>query len=273
MPIAPDRYSIDDGYIAPAPKPAPNAQTIEQLQAAAATAAYNASQNLGNGPDAKYDQKQAKLASDALQAALAEKAAIDAANAAKQATPTPPKLPTTPPDITPPPVAKQPPIVQQPPIIVDPTPPTPPPPPALPVNPIKTATPQYIVFNDDEVPVDAMVDLLFENIGGQELLSIARADTVNGNKILYQPIKNLNILKQQYNPNNIIRLQNTSDKFFSNFSIKLSDKIPNIGNGSNGTNVYLNSNGDLVIELINIASDEQVEIEIGSSGIIAEVGI
>jgi hypothetical protein len=153
-------------------------------------------------------------------------------------------------------------------------PPTPP--------PIKTATPQFVLFNDDEVPVDAMVDLLFENIGGQELLSIARADTVNGQKILYQPIKNLNILKEQYNPNNIIRLQNTSDKLFSNFSIKLADKIPNVGNGFyyssgnkvyDGTTVYLDDDGNLVIEFVNMLEGEQAEIEITSSGIINEVGI
>jgi hypothetical protein len=147
----------------------------------------------------------------------------------------------------------------------------PPPSPAPP--PIKTATPQYILFNDDEVPIDAMVDLLFENIGGHELLSIGRSDTVNGQKVLYQTIKNLNVLKEQYNPNNIIRLQNTSDKFFSNFSIKLTDKIPIVGNGPNGTNTYLDSSGNLVIEFINMSDEEQVEIEITSSGIINEVGI
>jgi murein DD-endopeptidase MepM/ murein hydrolase activator NlpD len=138
---------------------------------------------------------------------------------------------------------------------------------------IKTATPQFVLFNDDEIPVDAIVDLLFENIGGQELLMITRADTVNGQKILYQPIKNLNILRDQYNPNNIVRLQNTSDKFFSNFSIKLAEKIPVVGNGLNGDNVYLNSDGDLVIEFVNLENGEQAEIEITSSGIIAEVGI
>lgn len=147
---------------------------------------------------------------------------------------------------------------------------------------IKTATPQYVLFNDDEVPVDTMVDLLFENIGGQELLTIARADTVNGQKVLYQPIKNLNILKEQYNPNNIVRLQATSDTFFNNFSIKLSDKIPNVGNGYyysgatkvyDGTNVYLDDDGNLVIEFVNLANDEQAEIEITASGIIAEIGI
>lgn len=150
------------------------------------------------------------------------------------------------------------------------TPPTPPPPPP---PPVKTATPQYVLFNDDETPIEIITDLLFENIGGQELLKIARYDTVNGQKIAYQPIKNLNILTQEYNPNNLVRLQNTSDKFFANYTIKLSDRTPNVGNGPNGENVYLDTNGNLIIELVNSASDEQVEIQITLNGTIYEVGI
>jgi hypothetical protein len=178
-------------------------------------------------------------------------------------TPQPDPTPISIPDTTPSPV-----FAPQPTPSYSPSYSTPTPTPA-----IKTATPQFILFNDDEVPVDAIVDLLFENIGGQELLSIGRSDTINGQKILYQPIKNLNILKEQYNPNNIIRLQNTSDKFFNSFSIKLADKIPVVGNGSNGSNVYLDPSGNLVIEFINLSDEEQAEIEITSSGIINEVGI
>lgn len=141
------------------------------------------------------------------------------------------------------------------------------------VAPVKTATPQYVLFNDDEVPVDAIVDLLFENVGGQELLAISRHDTVLGQNILYQPIKNLNILKEEYNPNNLVRLQQTSDKFFANYTIKLSDKIPVVGNGANGDNVYLDSDGNLIVEFINLNSDEQIEIQITTNGTIYEAGI
>jgi len=156
----------------------------------------------------------------------------------------------------------------------EPKPPAPPPPPPPPPpQPIKTATPQYVLFNDDEIPVDVIVDLLFENIGGQELLSISRHDTVLGQNILYQPIKNLNILREEYNPNNLVRLQKTSDKFFANYTIKLSDKIPVVGNGANGDNVYLDSDGNLVLEFININNDEQIEVQITINGTIYEVGI
>ena len=155
------------------------------------------------------------------------------------------------------------------------TPPTPtlqvitaPPPP-----PVKTATLDIILFDEESVPIDGMFDQIFENIGGQELISITRSDIVNGQKISYQPIKNLSAIQQRYNPNNILSLQQTADKFFAGFSIKLEDKIPEIGNGTNGENVYLNATGDLVIEFINVNPDEQVETQISVSGTIYEADL
>jgi hypothetical protein len=138
---------------------------------------------------------------------------------------------------------------------------------------IKTATPDIILFDEEAVPIEVMSDLIFENIGGQELISIVRSDIVNGQKIIYQPIKNLSSIQQQYNPNNILGLQQTSDKYFAGFSIKLEDKIPNQGNGANGKNVYLEENGDLVIELINLNDDEQVETQITLNGTIYEANL
>ena len=155
------------------------------------------------------------------------------------------------------------------------TPPTPtlqvitaPPPP-----PVKTATLDIILFDEESVPIDGMFDQIFENIGGQELISITRSDIVNGQKISYQPIKNLSAIQQRYNSNNILSLQQTADKFFAGFSIKLEDKIPETGNGTNGENVYLNAAGDLIIEFINVNPDEQVETQISVSGTIYEADL
>jgi hypothetical protein len=139
--------------------------------------------------------------------------------------------------------------------------------------PVKTATLDIILFDEESVPTDGMFDQIFENIGGQELISITRSDIVNGQKISYQPIKNLSAIQQRYNPNNILSLQQTADKFFAGFSIKLEDKIPETGNGTNGENVYLNAAGDLVIEFINVNPDEQVETQISVSGTIYEADL
>ena len=145
---------------------------------------------------------------------------------------------------------------------------------APPAPSVKTAPIDTVLFNDDEVLIEAMSDLIFENIGGHELINIARNDIINGQDISYQPIKNLTSLQQKYNPNNIVGLQATSDKYFSNFSIKLENKIPNVGNGPFGSNVYIDSlNGNLVIDAVNLEIDEQIEIEITLSGTIYEADL
>jgi hypothetical protein len=155
------------------------------------------------------------------------------------------------------------------------TPPSPEPEPIIvQAAPIKTATPDIILFDNSSLPIEIMSDLIFENIGGQELISIVRSDIVNGQKILYQPIKNLSSVQQQYNPNNILGLQQTADKFFAGFSIKLEDKIPEVGNGLNGENVYFDElKENLIIEFVNLNNDEQVEILITASGTIYEANL
>lgn len=141
-------------------------------------------------------------------------------------------------------------------------------------EPVKTATLDIILFDDESVPVDGMFDLIFENIGGQELINITRSDIVNGQKISYQPIKNLSIIQQRYNPNNILSLQQTADKYFAGFSIKLEDKIPYEGNGTNGENLYFDENtGDLIIEFVNINNDEQIETQITLGGTIYDIDL
>ena len=139
------------------------------------------------------------------------------------------------------------------------------------VDAVLTAPIDTILYNEEATPVEIMTDLLFENIGGQELVNIARNDTVNGQTVIYQPIKNLSSIQQEYNPNNIVSLQSTSDKYFQNFSIKFENKVPNVGNGPNGSHIYIDpQTGDLIIEAINIQEGEQIQVEITSSGTIYE---
>lgn len=143
-------------------------------------------------------------------------------------------------------------------------PPPPPPPP-------KTAPIDTILFDEEAVPIEIMSDMIFEDIGGHEIINIARNDTINGQNITYQPIKNLSSIQQQYNPNNVLALQNTSDKYFQNFSIKLETKLPEEGSGPDAAYVYIeDATGDLIIELINLDPDEQIEIQISLSGTIYE---
>lgn len=139
--------------------------------------------------------------------------------------------------------------------------------------PVKTAPIDTVLTSDDLVIDEALIDLLYENIGGHEIINIARNDTINGQTVTYQPIKNLSSIQQQYNPNNVLALQNTSDKYFQNFSIKLDTKLPEEGDGDGPDQAYVyieQSTGDLIIEFINLETDEQVEVEISLSGTIYE---
>jgi len=140
-------------------------------------------------------------------------------------------------------------------------------------NQIKTASPDIILFDDSSVPVEVMADLIFEDIGGQELINIARSDTINGQKISYQPIRNISLISQAYNPNNILGLQKTSNTFFAGFSIRLEDKVPKTTNSIDNNPVYFDSLGNIVIDSVNLNSDEQVEVQIILSGTIYETEI
>ena len=135
---------------------------------------------------------------------------------------------------------------------------------------VKSSTPQYILPEEESVNEQQILDLLFENISAQELITIARNNNINGQKFYYSPIKNLVDIQSQFNPNNILKLQDTSEEYFKKYPIRLDDKIPNEGNGPNGENIYFDSNGNLIIETINNVSDEQVEVQIALGGTIYE---
>jgi hypothetical protein len=157
---------------------------------------------------------------------------------------------------------------------------------------IKIATPDLIISGDELLSVETMTDLIFENIGGYELATISRHDLVNGQKVSYSPIKNLTDLYLQYNPNNILRLQ-SSDSYFNSLSFSIFDRLPECGTGyditpppppendpgyiekdknkwiktPNCKAVYIDPiTGDLVINLINTRKDEQLEVQVLSSG-------
>ena len=69
-------------------------------------------------------------------------------------------------------------------------------------------------------------------------------------------------------------MQQTSDKYFEGYTIKLEEKIPYSGNGTYGENIYIEpETGDLIIELVNIYDNEQVESEISINGTIYEADI
>jgi hypothetical protein len=138
---------------------------------------------------------------------------------------------------------------------------------------VKVATPDLILFNESAIPVDVMTDLLFEEIGGQEIISIARNDIVNGQEVSYSLIGNLNGLERRYNSKNIFSLPDTIEKYFSNFSIRFETHVPENGTGPGGQRVYIvqeststSVRGDLIIDVINMETNERIDVEVLKSG-------
>ena len=62
---------------------------------------------------------------------------------------------------------------------------------------VKIATPDLLIFGEQVVAIEIMTDLIFEDIGGFELATISRHDLVNGQTVIYAPIKNLTDLYLQ----------------------------------------------------------------------------
>jgi hypothetical protein len=155
--------------------------------------------------------------------------------------------------------------------MVDATPSIPAATPAASNKDIKIATPDLIQFNSDSVPVEYMTDLLFEQVGGQEIISISRNDIVNGQKVIYTPIKNVAQLGAAFNPLNMFPSIEDANSYFKNFPILLDEKIPEIGTSLSNNEVtdivYIDEfNGNLVVNVINMLPDERVEVQVIDSG-------
>lgn len=129
----------------------------------------------------------------------------------------------------------------------------------------KVARPDIILENTIEPP--SIQALFLENLASKELISIVRNDVINGKSTAYSPVKNLSSLGIKYGPKTLISLQGSSDTYFSNFPIKLEKKVPDVGTGPFGDIVYIDpETNDLIINVINLADDERVEVQVLKRG-------
>ena len=126
---------------------------------------------------------------------------------------------------------------------------------------VKAVKPEDVEIRNDKLRPEIMTDLVFERLGGMELIDISRSDMVNGQEVVYQPIKNLSNLALQYNPQNIIALSKTSSNYFKNFPINLDNYTP----GADQTQHELDSDGNLVLYFINVPSNEQIQVQLFTS--------
>ncbi len=276
------------------PVKAKQAQASETKQQAAVEKKYTApAKNKGEGSQAASDKAKA----DAL--AAAQKIPVrDAHDKPPAPSPTPPPPPPPPkkvkknagPSNTGIPIDDE--IIDSNPIM-EPTP-TPPPSAVTPeiivvrtptrnVTDISSLVPQ---FNAEQIQ-----KLLFENLSAIELSKVERHDTIEGIDQKYSIISNLSEIRKKYE---IIKQLTIMDKFkplTSIYTINIQDKIPQedyiilesldttyqyldednkIVSREKG-HYYIDTNGDLVIELINLEKNQQVEVQIDTNGTIYKV--
>lgn len=127
---------------------------------------------------------------------------------------------------------------------------------------IKQATPDIILFDDDTVDLEYIVESYFEEYGGSELINISRHDLINGKEVSYSPIINLPDIRRQFNSNNIISIEQYQQNE-TKYNIDLVKRGPK--------EPYFDENGDLIIEIDNIRPDESIEVQIATSGTINRI--
>lgn len=138
---------------------------------------------------------------------------------------------------------------------------------------VKAATPDVIVFDDGALPIDSITAMFFESLGAQEAINIVRNDTIDGANVDYSPISNLKQLAAAYNSKNMLNVPGTLEQYFKNFAIRLDTHVPESGTGPNGSLIYIDRNNPdpiqnnrLVIDVVNMKTNEQIDIQILNSG-------
>jgi hypothetical protein len=121
-----------------------------------------------------------------------------------------------------------------------------------------------------QVSEEEIQNLLLQDIGGRELITLTRHDQINGIAQDYSPIKNASELSLQYNPVEISKNQNSLDNFTDLFYYNLNEYVPSIeelelfypNNEEKRKTVYFdNTLNSITIHIANAFNSEQVEIE------------
>ena len=165
------------------------------------------------------------------------------------------------------------------------TPPSPPPAPYVPpppppgqdsVNytPVKIPDAEVVVFLQDQVSADALEKLYFEDVGGTEILAVARHDTVGGEPVATAPISNLEDIKLQFNPLNILSSIN-SDELFNQFAIDMNTHIYDTNNAVYGETMWIDDTSSyqkhLVVEVDDLKEDEYIQIQVAGNTVEYEI--
>ena len=134
---------------------------------------------------------------------------------------------------------------------------------------VKPAGPELIMFEESAIPVEAMSSLIFENIGGHEMINMLRHDTVDGKNVSYKLVSNTSDIAKAYSPTNIVPTSGSLAEYFKNFAIRLDIHQPDTKSVNNIDNIYIDKivdPGSLVIEVASMEVNEQIEVQVLQSG-------
>ena len=135
-------------------------------------------------------------------------------------------------------------------------PPPPPPPGQKQTSQVKISAVNVVNRNYDATSVEQMERLYFQNVGGTEILSVARHDTVGGEEVVFNNVDNLSELRSQFNPLNILMTTNINS-LFSEYGVDIGTKI-----GALDETFSMNVDGGIDIQVFNVNRDEYVQVQI-----------
>ena len=137
-----------------------------------------------------------------------------------------------------------------------PRPPPPPPPGQKQTSQVKISAVNVVNRNYEATSVEQMERLFFQNVGGTEILSVARHDTVGGEEVVFNNVDNLSELRSQFNPLNILMTTNLNS-LFSEYGVDIGQKI-----GALDETFSMNVDGGIDIQVFNVNRDEYVQVQI-----------
>lgn len=132
---------------------------------------------------------------------------------------------------------------------------------------VKVPEKGIVQYNASDIPQEMVSDLLFTDVGGQELLLVSRWDTVDGQPVSYSLVTDLNQNARGFNSSGILTNSEGKQDYFRQFSIDVANRMSEINSlNASAPGISLNSAGDLVIDFDAINDNESVEVEIVNSG-------
>jgi hypothetical protein len=126
--------------------------------------------------------------------------------------------------------------------------------------PISISIPGNIVTEEATGSESSIVEELFEDLSIFELMDLGRSETVLGQNITYQPIKNISDIYFTYSPKKILALSGTFEETELSSALK-------IGQYSVDGAITLDpSTGDLIVAVDNVKDGFVVQVELFAGG-------